>query len=56
MSDEELIEALLQISQMVANEEDAQNILFNIATVVSKIDKKQDRAANYIDNLMKDLT
>lgn len=55
MSDEELIDALLQISQMIANEDDKQKILYTIASVASKINKKQDRAANYIDNLIKDL-
>lgn len=55
MSDEEILNALLTISQAIADDEDKYKILNYINVIANKIEKKQDKASNYIDSLLKDL-
>lgn len=52
MSDEQILDELLEISKMIANDADKAFILGRISNLADKIDKKQDKAANYIDKLI----
>lgn len=55
MSDKQILDELLNISKMIADDIDKEYILGRIYNLADSIDKKQDKAANYIDNLIKEL-
>ncbi len=55
MLDEEILNSLLSISQAIANDEDKYKILSSIAVLAQKIEKKRDKASEYIDKLIENL-
>ena len=55
MSDKQILDELLTISKMITDDVDKEIILGRIYNLADSIEKEQDKATNYIDNLIKEL-